>query len=350
MTSLLDEYLEFYEDHKYLPNLNIIQDITNVANAKENNPNSKNKKKKIEFDHIENYKKYDEEEDNHIDSSALKIQKNNNKNDIITINIIIPNIERTRETTYIKKKINTEYLRKKKKVPYGSFIKYYNDNKIKNYQEKQSNIKNKFLKKYPQICKDILTYFMDDAPKFLDHRAIELITAIVDYGQIIINENIKDDSLLLYYISYDNFCEHLEKSFTNANYNLSLKEIFIKFQDNKEEKFINNNKKVIEYIRENELKEKEAHELLELSFYELCDNFTENHLNEYLGQRRAELILAYGDNFPFGKKTIIIDAFINIIETLSKEFKDYSNLKKGRYIKPKKFFIRRPEKNKKSKK
>ena len=48
-----------------------------------------------------------------------------------------------------------------------------------------------------------------------------------------------------------------------------------------------------------ELKEKEAHELLELSFYELCDNFTENHLNEYLGQRRAELILAYGDNFPF---------------------------------------------------
>ena len=50
------------------------------------------------------------------------------------------------------------------------------------------------------------------------------------------------------------------------------------------------------------------------------------------------------------EKTIIIDAFINIIETLSKEFKDYSNLKKGRYIKPKKFFIRRPEKNKKSKK
>ena len=70
----MNEYLEFYEDHKYLPNLNIIQDITNVANAKENNPNSKNKKKKIEFDHIENYKKYDEEEDNHIDSSALKIQ------------------------------------------------------------------------------------------------------------------------------------------------------------------------------------------------------------------------------------------------------------------------------------
>ena len=69
---------------------------------------------------------------------------------------------------------------------------------------------------------------MDDAPKFLDHRAIELITAIVDYGQIIINENIKDDSLLLYYISYDNFCEHLEKSFTVAIYNLSLKEIFIK--------------------------------------------------------------------------------------------------------------------------
>ena len=45
MTSLFDEYLEFCEDHKYLLNLNIIQDITNVANAKENNPNSKKRKK-----------------------------------------------------------------------------------------------------------------------------------------------------------------------------------------------------------------------------------------------------------------------------------------------------------------
>ena len=117
MTSLLDEYLEFYEDHKYLPNLNIIQDITNVANAKENNPNSKNKEKKIEFNHIKNYtnkKKYDEEEDNHIDSSALKIQENNNKNDIIKINIVISNIERNRESTYSKKIIkiiNPKYLR-----------------------------------------------------------------------------------------------------------------------------------------------------------------------------------------------------------------------------------------------
>ena len=49
----------------------------------------------------------------------------------------------------------------------------------------------------------------------------------------------------------------LDKPKLDANYNLSLKEIFIKFQDNKEEKFINNNKKVIEYIRENELKLKD---------------------------------------------------------------------------------------------
>ena len=67
-------------------------------------------------------------------------------------------------------------------MPYGKWIKYYYDNN-KNHQEKEANIKNIFIKNHPQICKDILTYFMDDVPKFLSLRAIELKTAIVDYGQ-----------------------------------------------------------------------------------------------------------------------------------------------------------------------
>ena len=134
----LDDYKEF------LLNLDITLEITNVNKPKENKPKPEDKEEKIEFDHINpNKKNYEDEEDNHIDSSALKIQKNNNKNDIIKINIVISNIERTREFTYskkIKKIINPKYLRqttKKTKVPYGKWIKYYYDNN-KNRQEKEA--------------------------------------------------------------------------------------------------------------------------------------------------------------------------------------------------------------------
>ena len=350
----LDDYKEF------LLNLDITLDITNVNKPKENKPKPEDKEEKIEFDHINpNKKNYEDEEDNHIDSSALKIQENNNKNDIIKINIVISNIERNRESTYSKKIIkiiNPKYLRqttKKTKVPYGKWIKYYYDNN-KNHQEKEANIKNIFIKNHPQICKDILTYFMDDVPKFLSLRAIELKTAIVDCGQKKINESIIADEKFLYYISYHKFCEPLQKSFSDENYKLNLEKLFIKFQENNKGKFKNNNKKVIKYIRANQLKEKDANEFLDLTFYGLCDYFSKNFLNEYLDQRRIELIHAYETSLPFEEYIIIIEAFHNIIETLSKNFREYTISKIGRIItKPrigKKFSIRRPEKNKKSKK
>ena len=195
---------------------------------------------------------------------------------------------------------------------------------------------------------------MDDVPKFLSLRAIELKTAIIDYGQKIINESIIDDKKFLYYISYHKFCEPLQKSFSNENYKLNLEKLFIKFQENNKGKFKNNNKKVIKYIRANQLKEKDANEFLDLTFYGLCDYFSKNFLNEYLEQRRIELIHAYETSLPFEEYIIIIEAFHNIIETLSKNFREYTISKIGRIItKPrigKKFSIRRPEKNKKSKK
>ena len=169
-----------------------------------------------------------------------------------------------------------------------------------------------------------------------------------------INESIIDDEKFLYYISYHKFCEPLQKSFSDENYKLNLEKLFIKFQENNKGKFKNNNKKVIKYIRANQLKEKDANEFLDLTFYGLCDYFSKNFLKEYLDQRRIELIHAYETSLPFEEYTIIIEAFHNIIETLSRNFREYTISKIGRIItKPrigKKFSIRRPEKNKKSKK
>ena len=211
-------------------------------------------------------------------------------------------------------------------------------------------INNKFIKKH-EIGNVILTYFSDDSPKFLTHRAIDLKEDIVDYGQKIINESIKVEGKFLYYISYDDFCKKTEKNFTEPNYGKKLEALFIEYQDNKNIKFKDNNKNVIKYIRENKKYEQEANILLDLTFYQLCEVFSEYYLENYLEKKRNELISSYESETGETPSNELIQAYSNIIEILCKNFKDYSTSETERKIPKKKnlFSIKMPPKKKRKK-
>ena len=243
--------INFWNDNKDWLEENTILDISKVDNKTKDNLKTEVNNVPKQFDDTQNRNmNIEEEEDNKINDNVLQIEKNDDKNEKVIINIVIPILEDKRELTNIKKKkINREYLRettKGKKEPYGKWITYH----ITNHKIKRPRINNKFIKNHG-IGNDILTYFDDDSPKFLTHRAIDLKEDIVDYGQKIINESIKVEGKFLYYISYDDFCKKTEKNFTLPNYGKKLEALFIEYQDNKNIKFKDNNKNVIKYIREN---------------------------------------------------------------------------------------------------
>ena len=347
------EYINFWNDNKDWLEENTILDISKVDNKTKDNLKTEVNNVPKQFDNIKSTQNRNmniEEEDNKINDNVPQIEKNDDKNEKVIINIVIPILEDTRELTNIKKKkINREYLRettKGKKEPYGKWIIYY----ITNPKKKMPRINNKFIKKH-EIGNDILTYFSDDSPKFLTHRAIDLKEAIVDYGQKIINESIKVEGKFLYYISYDDFCKKTEKNFTKPNYGKKLEALFIEYQDNKNIKFKDNNKNVIKYIRENKKYEQEANMLLDLTFYQLCEVFSEYYLENYLEKKRNELISSYESETGKTPSNELIQAYSNIIEILCENFKEYSTSEKQRKVKKKKnlFSIKMPPKKKRKK-
>ena len=337
------EYINFWNDNKDWLKEDGILDISKVDNKTKDNLKTEVNNVPKQFDDTQNRNMNieEEEEDNKINDNVLQIEKNDDKNEKVIINIVIPILEDTRELTNIKKKkINREYLRettKGKKEPYGKWIIYY----IINPKIKMPRINNKFIKNHG-IGNDILTYFSDDSPKFLTHRAIDLKEDIVDYGQKIINESIKVEGKFLYYISYDDFCKKTEKNFTKPNYGKKLEAL--------------NNKNVIKYIRENKKYEQEANMLLDLTFYQLCEVFSKYYLEKYLEKKRNELISSYESETGETPSNELIQAYSNIIEILCKNFKDYSTSETEREVKqkrPKKkknlFSIKMPPKKKRKK-
>lgn len=352
------ECINFWNENKDWLEENGIIDISKLDNDKKNNQKTEVNNVPKQFDNIKSAQNRNmniEEEDNKINDNVPEIEKNDDKNEKVKINIVISILEDTRELTNIKKKkINSEYLRettKGKKEPYGNWITYY----ITNPKKKMPRINNKFIKNHG-IGNDILTYFSDDSPKFLTHRAIDLKEDIVDYGQKIINESIKAEEKFLYYISYDDFCKKTEKNFTEPNYGKKLEALFIEYQDNKNIKFKDNNKNVIKYIRENKKYEQEANILLDLTFYQLCEVFSEYYLENYLEKKRNELISSYESETGETPSNELIQAYSNIIEILCKNFKDYSTSETEREVKqkrPKKkknlFSIKMPPKKKRKK-
>ena len=347
------EYINYWNENKDWLEENGIMDISKVDNKTKDNLKTEVNNVPKQFDNIKSTQNRNmniEEEDNKINDNVLQIEKNDDKNEKVKINIVIYILEDKRELTNIKKKkINREYLRettKGKKEPYGIWITY----NITNPKKKMPRINNKFIKKH-EIGNDILTYFSDDSPKFLTHRAIDLKEDIVDYGQKIINESIKVEGKFLYYISYDDFCKKTEKNFTKPNYDKKLEALFIEYQDNKNIKFKDNNKNVIKYIRDNSKYEQEANMLLDLTFYQLCEVFSEYYLEKYLEKKRNELISSYESETGKTPSKELIQAYSNIIEILCENFEEYSKSETKRKIPKKKnlFSIKMPPKKKRKK-
>ena len=349
---LYERYREYYEYIEKLLNYDITLNITNINKKVKKEPEPIKESKKNQFNNIpKNNNKQgliNLESDNEIKDDVPKIHINKIKEEPKQININNINTEKTRESTYKENKIYSLFLRqkvKKTKIPYGEWIDYYTKSNKKN-----AIIKNKFLQNHLQINQDILLYFCPDSSKFLSHRAIEIKTVIADYGQKLINENIKDNEHYLYYISYKKFCEPLKKNFSIENYNKNLGELFIEYQENNEGIFENNNKNVVEYIRNNQEIEKEANDLLNLNYYNLIDYFVEFDLKNYLKKKEEELVSIYKTKVPFAQYSVIIKAFISIIETLCKEFKEYSESIAARKInkKPRPFSVKHPKTSKHS--
>ena len=139
--------INFWNDNKDWLEENTILDISKVDNKTKDNLKTEVNNVPKQFDDTQNRNmNIEEEEDNKINDNVLQIEKNDDKNEKVIINIVIPILEDKRELTNIKKKkINREYLRettKGKKEPYGIWITYYKTNPKK----KMPRINNKFIK------------------------------------------------------------------------------------------------------------------------------------------------------------------------------------------------------------
>ena len=114
------EYINFWNDNKDWLEENTILDISKVDNKTKDNLKTEVNNVPKQFDNIKSTQNrnmnIEEEEDNKINDNVLQIEKNDDKNEKVIINIVIPILEDIRELTNIKKKkINREYLRKAKR-------------------------------------------------------------------------------------------------------------------------------------------------------------------------------------------------------------------------------------------
>ena len=233
-----------------------------------------------------------------------------------------------------KTKDNSILIIKEKKIVTKQQISYPKKRKLfgewlnsDKYNLKISNCKNSFIKKYEQILEDI-SYFSNNPPKFLSHIVMIIKNEISYFGQILINKSIiNSENYQLTNLDYDRFVKILSKDFNDKNLFKKLDEIFIEFQAKNEGNLRNNNKKVIQYIRNNYLNEIIANEYLDLTFFELFDLFNETHLKDFINEIKKELELEYKNNSL--TDTLIkekIEAFVNIIDIICKNYKDYFEL------------------------
>ena len=203
------------------------------------------------------------------------------------------------------------------------------DNKYKN----PNSIKNEFLKSHQNIIPDILL-FSDNAPKFLDMKILMLKDHIFQYSQGLINNTIGKNIYQLRNVDYESFLKIIKKDF---NLNMMTEKIGVLFSENQTNNYDalkGHNKNVIEYIKENSKKEREANDLINLNFLEMLDNFksdTINGLDIVLNQMEnlVKKILAEKQQSSeiIQKK---IEALRNIFRLLCEEFENYFKLKTSR--------------------
>ena len=233
-------------------------------------------------------------------------------------------------------------IKKFDKKPNTSEIKYgfrffgkwlYQEKSYDNKYKNPNSIKNEFLKSHQNIIPDILL-FSDNAPKFLDMKILTLKDLIFQYSQGLINNIIGKNIYQLRNVDYESFLKIIKKDF---NLNMMTEKIGVLFSENQTNNYDalkGHNKNVIEYIKENSKKEREANDLINLNFLEMLDNFksdTINGLDIVLNQMEnlVKKILAEKQQSSeiIQKK---IEALRNIFRLLCEEFENYFKLKTSR--------------------
>ena len=217
-----------------------------------------------------------------------------------------------------------DIYRKRRKKHYGKWIKYPEQEKIEDIPIPI----NPFLNKNIELNNKVRRYFCKDPAHFISRRAIELKTYIIDFGQKAINKRISDydnnkTKYLLRYIDYEKFCVPHSKEFNERYLVEKLENLFIEFQDSDYDICKGQNKKVIDYVKNNSNKLYFALDLLDLNFYEFVKWFADVHLDKYLEDEDKELKELYlKNNINNYKKRI--EAFNQIIRTLCNNFEEYS--------------------------
>ena len=198
-------------------------------------------------------------------------------------------------------------------------------------------IKNKFINENPNIIDNSL-FFSDNVPKFLKMKIISIKDFIFQYSKESINNKITNPSIFkLIDIDYDTCIKKTSKTFNENMMNERLENFFIKYQKNNFGISENNNLNVIEYIKNNINDEKEAYNIINLSFLEMVKKFEndkENGLEALLIQmetsmrkllKAKQITLLY--NLLIEQR---IEAFKNILKLLCYKFKQYFQLMDGR--------------------
>ena len=266
-------------------------------------------------------------QDNQDISEYEKLDSNNYKTDIFSNQDISSNkIQKQNikfNTTQFSDSTSGNY-RKKIKITYGKFIKYPEHDKT----DAPKPI-NEFFIKNKELYNKIYQLFSEDIAHFISLRAIELKTAIIDYGQKRINDriNLDDNNKTIYelrYIDYNKFCKPHSKEFNKRNLRKKLGDLFIEFQDTDNDRFRDQNKEVIKYIIKNINEQLFAFDLIDLTFYELVKKFIdEKRLKNYLEKKDNELKKLYLKNNIINYERRI-EAFNEIITTLCNNFEEYS--------------------------
>lgn len=282
------------------------------------NKNQKNKNNKLTSDKYSNY-----QDDKLIDLSFINGQNNKTNYNFIKFDKYDVKTEmntslKIQEELDVSKIIS--YYPKKRKL-FGEWI---NSEK---YDLDVSNCKNSFIKKFSSVL-ECISYFSKNPPKFLSHLVMLIKNEVAYFGQLIINQSIINyQTYQLFYLDYEKFVKILTKDFNEKNLNKKLDDLFIEFQAKNEGHLKDHNKKVIQYIRNNPQNELVANEYLDLNFYEIFHKFNELQLDNYKIEIKKMLELEY-TNKSLSVEIIEtkIKAFINIIDIICINHKDYFNL------------------------
>ena len=198
------------------------------------------------------------------------------------------------------------------------------------YELDINNSKNSFIKKHPEILEKI-SYFSNNAPKFLSHAFMLVKNEVSKFGQMTINQSIiNSEQYQLNHLDYEKFIKIHSKEFNDINMSKKLDELFIEFQAKNESNLEEHNKKVIRFIRNNPTNELFANEYLDLSFYELFNLFNVNRLEDYIKEIKIELDgeLKEKNNNNADKNFMEnkTNSFIDIIKFLCEKHKEYIDL------------------------